>query len=179
MPNAPPAPAPPQKKTYGCYIRYSPTTFTATLPGLVWAPAFFSLLLHAMQKFCPLRIDQIILLSQYLFNHHSTLTQEMTQFSPFSFHICKNSLLIHIYQPISVLHFVFLYYADSGEAILWLKGAILSKMKNAQLTRAQMRWSPKRGPALIDGGTTAGHAVEGEMKIYNLLAKYNNNSISP
>lgn len=41
--------------------------------------------------------------------------------------------------------------------------------------------SKKRGPALSDESTTAGHAVEGEMKIYNLLAKYynNSNSISP
>lgn len=40
-----------------------------------------------------------------------------------------------------------------------------------------MHWPPKRGPALIDESTTAGNVVEGEMKIYNLLAKYNNTSV--
>lgn len=95
-------------------MRHSAATFAPTGQDLGQTPAQFSLLSHPVQTFCPLRIDQIIYLSQDVFSPHSIVTQDTTPFS------CKavRSLIIHVYEPIGLLHAVFLYYADNAQDVL-------------------------------------------------------------
>lgn len=52
------------------------------------------------------------------------------------------------------------------------------KEEECTVNKSPNALASKNRPPLIDESATAGSGVEGEMKIYNLLAKYNN-SISP